>query len=404
VSAQPATHDAAAASASGAVHDRVRRLLAAHPPDTTPAREFLAAQFDAGLAWVHFPAGHGGLGIDRATQLGVDELLRDAGAPAPPLECIIGLGMAAEVLVAHGTAGQRTRHLRPIFTGEEIWCQLFSEPGAGSDIAGLATRAEQAVGGWRVTGQKVWTSLAHLARFGLLAARSDPTVPKHRGLTFFILDMAAPGVDIRPIRQITGDGEFNEVYLDAVRIDDSQRLGDVGGGWDVILTTLMSERVALGAGLAGSAGESIGRLLDLWRSDRAVRDPVLRDRVAAAWILATAHGRLVERAAEDVRAGRAGPAGSLGKLSGTRLSQELTELTLDILGAAGALYGSYAMQRHRAAHDDRTPGRAFLRARANTIEGGTSEVMRSIVGERVLGLPGEPRSDRDVPWQDLPRG
>jgi alkylation response protein AidB-like acyl-CoA dehydrogenase len=404
VSAQSTTHHGPADTAPGAVSDRVRRLLAEHPPGTTPARDFLAAQFDAGLSWVHFPAGHGGLGIDRAAQLQVDELLRDAGAPAPPPECIIGLGMAAEVLVAHGTAGQRTRHLRRIFTGEEIWCQLFSEPGAGSDVAGLATRAEPSVGGWRVTGQKVWTSVAHLARFGLLAARSDPAVARHRGLTFFILDMTVPGVDIRPIRQITGDGEFNEVHLDAVHIDDSQRLGEVGGGWDVILTTLMSERVALGTGLAGSTGDSVDQLLGLWRSDQAVRDPVLRDRVVTAWILATAHSRLAERAVEDFRAGRAGPAGSLGKLSSTRLNQELTELTLDVLGAAGALYGSYAMQRHRAAHDDRTPGRAFLRARANTIEGGTSEIMRNIVGERVLGLPAEPRLDRDVPWRDLPRG
>jgi alkylation response protein AidB-like acyl-CoA dehydrogenase len=213
----------------------VAEFLARHDPATTERTAFLRARFDAGLAWIEYPVGSGGLGAPAELQPLVDAAFAAAGAPDnAPLRNGIGLGMAAPTLLRHGTPEQRQRWLRPLWTGEEIWCQLFSEPGAGSDLAAVATRARRIEDGtgWIVDGQKVWTSLAHRARWGLLLARTDPDVPKHRGLTYFICDMAAPGVEVRPLRQITGEAEFNEVFLSGVRLPDALRLGGVGGGPD----------------------------------------------------------------------------------------------------------------------------------------------------------------------------
>ncbi len=227
---------------------RVRRLLDERPPATTERLDFLRARFDAGLAWVHFPEGLGGLGIARHHQGRVDALLCEAGAPDnDPRRNGIGLGMAAPTILAFGTDEQQRRFLRPLWTGEEVWCQLFSEPGAGSDLAALATRAVADGDEWVVNGQKVWTSGAHEARFAILVARTDPSVPKHAGLTYFVCDMTDPGVDVRPLRQITGEAEFNEVFLTDVRIPDGHRLGAVGEGWRVATATLNNERVAIGA-------------------------------------------------------------------------------------------------------------------------------------------------------------
>src|SRR4051812_31010773 len=260
--------DAAVAPAD--VRARVRDLLAAHDPASTPPVEFLRARFDAGLAWVHYPAGLGGLGAPRALQAVVDAELAAAHAPDnDPRRIGIGLGMAAPTILAFGTPEQQRRWLRPLFTGEEVWCQLFSEPGAGSDLAGLATRAVLQPDGetWIVDGQKVWTSNAHAARWALLLARHDPAVVKHAGLTYFVLDMTDPGVEVRPLRQITGEAEFNEVWLNGVRIPDAHRLGPVGAGWKVAQATLMNERIAIGGSAApresgmigGSAGPRRGR-------------------------------------------------------------------------------------------------------------------------------------------------
>ena len=231
------------------VQARVAELLAAHDPATTPPVEFLGARFDAGLAWVWFPEGQGGLGLSPEAQGVVERDLARAGAPNEYERNVIGYGMGAPTVLAHGTEEQRSRYLRPLFTCEEIWCQLFSEPGAGSDVAGLATRAERDGDEWVVNGQKVWTTLGHMARWGMLVARTDPDVPKHRGMTYFILDMHAPGVEVRPLRQMTGDAEFNEVFMTDVRVPDSQRLDEVGAGWRVAMTTLMNERVAIGGGV-----------------------------------------------------------------------------------------------------------------------------------------------------------
>ncbi|HJY03322.1 MAG TPA: acyl-CoA dehydrogenase family protein, partial [Streptosporangiaceae bacterium] len=234
------------------LRERTRAFLAEHDPHEMPRQDFLNARFDAGLAWVHYPEGLGGLGLSRSLQQVVDAEFAAAGSPGNDAEHnAIGLGMAAPTILAYGTDEQQKRWLRELWTGREIWCQLFSEPGAGSDLAALATRAVRDGDGWVVSGQKVWTSLAQLAKRALLLARSDPDVPKHQGLSYFSLDMTAPGVEVRPLRQITGEAEFNEVFLTDVRIPDQDRIGPVGEGWKVANATLMSERVNIGASRAG---------------------------------------------------------------------------------------------------------------------------------------------------------
>ena len=246
-------------TAAADLRQRVADFLAAHDPATTDRLEFLRGRYDAGLAWVSFPEGHGGLGLPPTLQPEVDRLFAEAGAPDNnPQANVIGLGMAAPTILAFGTEAQRQRFLKPLWTGEEVWCQLFSEPGAGSDLAGVATRAVRKGDTWVVNGQKVWTSSAHSARFGILVARTDPDVPKHAGLTYFLCDMTDPGVDVRPLRQITGEAEFNEVFLTDVRIPDSQRLGAEGEGWKVATATLNNERVAIG-GKAAPREERHGR-------------------------------------------------------------------------------------------------------------------------------------------------
>lgn len=258
---------------SSLVVDLVRR----HDPETTSAKEFLEARFDAGLAWVRFPVGDGGLGREQSLQQVVDDRLKDLGAPAPVVgENAIGHGMAAPTIAAFGSPAQRKRFLRPLWTNDEKWCQLFSEPGAGSDLAAVSTRAVRDGDGWVVNGQKVWTSGAHVADWAILLARTDVDVPKHQGMTYFLCDMSDPGVEVRPLRQITGEAEFNEVFLTDVRIPDSCRLGDVGGGWKVANATLNNERVAISAGSEREAG-LVGLIAERWRMDPAYRSPDLRD-------------------------------------------------------------------------------------------------------------------------------
>jgi alkylation response protein AidB-like acyl-CoA dehydrogenase len=382
----------------------VDRLLAEHDPARTPTEEFLGAQFDLGLAWVDFPQGSGGLGKSGRLQERVNARLREAGAPWAALHNPIGVGMAAPTIVAWGTEAQRRRWLRPLFTGEEVWCQLFSEPGAGSDVAGLATRAVADGDEWVVNGQKVWTTLAHVATWGLLLARTDPDVPKHRGLTYFALSMRDAGVEVRPLRQMTGEAEFNEVYLTDARIPDTDRLGDVGAGWSVAITTLMNERVSIGGIVTPRGSGPIGEAIELWRSHRR-DDPVARDRVCQLWIRSEALRLTNIRAANARRQGTPGPEGSTGKLAAAELAKAVYDCCVDLLGAEGTLYTSYEMIRpDRAGTGGKDVRKAFLRSRANSIEGGTSEIMRNILAERVLGLPGDPRVDKDLPWSKVPRG
>jgi alkylation response protein AidB-like acyl-CoA dehydrogenase len=382
-------------------------FLAAHDPATTERLEFLRARFDAGLAWVHYPLGLGGLGASRALQPLVDERFTAAGAPTNrPDRIAIGLGMAAPTVATHGTDEQRRRWLRPLWTGEEVWCQLFSEPGAGSDFAALATRAvrDGDDGDWVVNGQKVWTSIAHEARWALLPARTDPDVPKHRGLTYFVCDMHAPGVEVRPLRQATGEAEFNEVFLTDVRIPDAYRLGEIGEGWRIAQTTLMNERVAIGGGAQPREGGMIGVLADTWRQRPDVRTSALHDRLMQLWVAAEAARLTGERLRRQLADGQPGPEGSATKLVFAELNQEISSFALDLLGEEGLRYDDWTMRRPAGVDfTRRTPGYRYLRAKGNSIEGGTSEILRNIIAERILGLPGEIRVDKDVPWKDLPK-
>jgi alkylation response protein AidB-like acyl-CoA dehydrogenase len=376
--------------------------LAAHPPRSTDARTFLGAQFDAGLAWVHFPDGHGGLGASPKLQKAVNERLLAAGAPSPYPRNPIGHGMGAPTVVTHGSDEQRDRYLRPLFTGEEIWCQMFSEPGAGSDVASLATTAVRDGDEWVVEGQKVWTTLAHLARWGMLLARTDPDAPKHKGMTYFVVDMHAPGVEVRPLRQMTGDAEFNEVFFDDVRIPDAERLGEVGEGWRVALTTLMNERVAIGGAIPARGSGLIREALKAW-DDTTSRDAARRDVLAKLWIEAEVLRLTNIRAAQMRSVGTPGPEGSVGKILMAEHNKRVMDFALDLMGATGMLYSSYEMHRPEGALYWDCPQKAFLRMRANSIEGGTTEVMKNILGERVLGLPGDVRVDKDLPWREVPR-
>jgi alkylation response protein AidB-like acyl-CoA dehydrogenase len=363
--------------------------------------DFLRARFDAGLAWVHFPEGLGGLNAPRELQTVVEAEFADA----PQLDVGrmgIGLGMAAPTILAVGTEDQKKRFLRPLWTGEEIWCQLFSEPGAGSDLATLATRAVRDGDEWVVDGQKVWTSGAHHARWGILVARTDPDVPKHRGLTYFVCDMAAPGVDVRPLRQITGEAEFNEVFLTGVRLADDLRLGAVGDGWRVAQTTLMNERVAIGGNPVRRGGGMIGVVADTWRSHPELRTHDLHQRLLRLWIEAEVTRLAGARLREQLAAGQPGPEGSGMKLAFAKINQALSGLDLELRRDLG--YDSWAFRRSEGVDMvGREPGYRYLRAKGNSIEGGTSEILRNIIAERVLGLPSEPRIDKDVPWKNLPR-
>jgi alkylation response protein AidB-like acyl-CoA dehydrogenase len=389
--------------------DDIRRLvgefLATCDPATVPPAEFLRARFDAGLAWVHFPAGLGGLGAPRALQTVADAEFAAAGAPTNHPERIgIGLGMAAPTILAFGTDEQRTRWLRPMWTGEEVWCQLFSEPGAGSDLAGLATRAVRDGDDWLVTGQKVWTSSAHVARWAIIVTRSDPDAPKHSGLTYFACDMTAPGVEVRPLRQLTGEAEFNEVFLTGVRIPDSHRLGAVGDGWRVAVATLMNERVAIGGAAVPREGGMIASAARTWRDRPDLRTEGLHDRLLRLWVDAEVARLASERLYQQLAAGQPGPEGSAAKLVFARLNQDISGFEVELAGADGLLYDDWTLRRPESADFfGRGPGFRYLRARGNSIEGGTSEVLRNIIAERVLGLPAEIRMDKDVPWKDLPR-
>jgi alkylation response protein AidB-like acyl-CoA dehydrogenase len=384
---------------------RVRALLESHPPDGVDRLSFLQARFDAGLPWVGFPEGLGGLGLPRALQAVVDAELDAAGAPDNhPRSIGIGLGMAAPTILAHGTEEQKRRWLRPLWTGEEVWCQLFSEPGAGSDLAALGTRAVRDGDDWVVNGQKVWTSMAHEARWGILVTRSDPDTPKHRGMTYFGCDMTAAGVDVRPLRQATGEAEFNEVFLTDVRIPDGDRIGAVGDGWRVATSTLMNERVAIGGQSAPREGGMLGMVTDVWRTRPELRTPGLHSELLELWVRAEGSRITGERLRQQLAAGTPGPEGSAAKLMFSDLNQKLSGLLLELLGEDGLAYDDWTMRRPTEVHfHGNRPGYSYLRAKGNSIEGGTTEILLNIVAERVLGLPGEIRVDKDVPWKDLPR-
>ncbi len=384
-------------------------LLADHDPSKEGYEEFRGHQFDAGLAWVMYPEGHGGLGVRPQLQRDVNRRLADAGA-APMNPSHFFFALAGPTIVTHGSEENKKRFLKPMFTGEEVWCQLFSEPGAGSDFAGLACKAVEDGDEWVVNGQKVWNTLAHIADWGLLVTRTDPDMPKHKGMTYFAVDMHSPGVEVRPLRQITGEAEFNEVYLTDARIPDSHRIGARGEGWRVALTTLMNERTAIGGGGGGAPKQGsgpIGQLVDVWKSlpDEA-RTRAARDEITQLWIQAETLRLTNIRAAQAAKAGNPGPEGSVGKMIGAELNKDIYSKAVGLRGMAGQIDYDYTFRRPEAVDLSGTSdaiGYAFLRARANSIEGGTSEIMRNILGEQMLGLPGEPRVDKEIAWIEVPR-
>lgn len=396
------------------LRQRTQALLAEAHPDKVDRATFRGTQFDHGLAWVHFPEGHGGLDLTPNLQAIVnDEIRKNADTFYNDLELNpIGIGMGGPVVLTYASEEWKKRLLRPMFTGEEIWCQLFSEPSAGSDVAGLSSRAIRDGDEWVVNGQKVWTTLAHISKWGMLVTRTDPDVPKHKGLSYFLLDMESPGVEVRPLYQITGEAEFNEIFLTDVRIPTDRMLGDEGNGWQVAITTLMNERSALGGGSGHRRAGPTATLQKLWNerdkaSGSAAADAIMRDRVTQIHIEAELLRITGLRAKAAMKAGaNPGPEGSVGKLAQSEIYKRTWETCLDVMGKDSLLFEEgYELRRPGTESRDaeQLAKYQFLRSRANSIEGGTSEVMRNILGERVLGLPGEPRVDKAVAWKDIPR-
>jgi alkylation response protein AidB-like acyl-CoA dehydrogenase len=356
----------------------------------------------SGLVVPTWPVAYGGLDLRPAAARRVERELQpyNLGRLNP-----LGLNLAAPALFAHGTEEQRQRFLPPIVRNEEVWCQLFSEPGAGSDLASLATRAERDGDRWLVTGQKVWTTWAHVADYGVLLARTDPAVPKRQGITYFLLDLHQDGVEVRPLRHITGEVDFNEVFLDRAVVPDAQRVGDVGDGWRVANATLSGERqMVSGAGSGGVdriGGRGVDHVVDLARRTGRACEPVLRQELMRAYSEERIRDWTNQRVRAGVKAGRSpGPESSVGKVHQGGLNQRVQELAVRILGAD-------AIGWQPDETDDATTlppeVRGMLRSRANTIEGGTTEVNKNILGERVLGLPRDPDAWHGSPWNEVPR-
>jgi alkylation response protein AidB-like acyl-CoA dehydrogenase len=390
------------------VNDALDSFLATHDPKTITDMEFRGARFDAGLAWVHFPQGFGGMGLRPDLNRIVERRLHDAGAAhADPSTFFMAL--AGPTIVTHGSDEQKERFLRPMFTGEQRWCQLFSEPGAGSDFAGLGTKAIRDGDEWVVNGQKVWNTMAHLGDWGMLVTRTNPDAPKHKGMTYFAIDMRAEGVEVRPLRQITGEAEFNEVYMTDARVPDANRIGAEGEGWRVALTTLMNERAEIGGGGSGEAkkGGAARDAVKVWESvAEHQRTAQAKDMLMKLWVRGEVARLTNARAAQNARIGNPGPEFSVAKLAMAELNKELFSYCVNLMGPEGQIGYDYTFRRPEELETtgaSRGPRHAFLRTRANSIEGGTSEIMRNILGEQVLGLPGEPRLDKDVAWIKVPR-
>ena len=334
-------------------------------------REWSRKLYEGGYAGLTWPKEYGGAGAPYSFQAILYEEL--AAVQAPSHVGVIGLSMAGPTIVAHGTEEQKARYLKPILSAEEIWCQGFSEPDAGSDLAAARTRAERRGEVYVVDGQKVWSSFAHIADFCILVTQSDPDAPRYRNLTYLLVDMHAPGVEVRPLRQITGEAEFNEIFFTAVEVPVENRLGEEGEGWQVAMTTLLHERATLGFALTAALDALFGRLLEEARGREL--DPRLREALAREWVELQALRYTNYRALGTYeRTGIPGPEGSGVKLRWSEANQRLTKLAREVRGPEGIL-------------DDGWWNHQQLRSRGNTIEAGTSEVLRNIISERVLGLP-----------------
>jgi alkylation response protein AidB-like acyl-CoA dehydrogenase len=349
-------------------------------------REWQLQLHEAGWAGISWPQEYGGRGATMIEQaiFAAEASRQEAPAPAN----VLGLAMGGPVVIAHGTDEQKARYLEPILTGEEIWCQGFSEPESGSDLASLKTRAVKDGDEWVVTGQKVWTTFAQYAKWCMLVARTDPDAPKHQGLTYFLMDMEQEGVQTRPLVQITGEGEFNEVFFEEARVPDANVVGGVGNGWAVAITTLMNERAGLAFGAISQIQNSLGRLAKLAQETpanggTAAEDPYFRQRIAQLNIeVETMRLNAYRGLTKTMQSGIPGPEGSLGKWQWADLNQDLTELALEIEGANAVLMRG---AEHAVAGGAWQYG--FLRSRANSIEGGTTDILKNIIAERVLGLP-----------------
>jgi acyl-CoA dehydrogenase len=361
------------------------------------AQKWRAKRYDAGFGWITGPEEYGGRGLSAAHQRTYDALESRYDVPNQGFFGI-GLGMVAPTILAHGSEEAKDRYLRAMHRADIVACQLFSEPGAGSDLASLQTRAERDGEEWVLTGQKVWTSGAQYSDIGEIIARTDADLPKHRGLTGFVVDMRAPGVEVRPLRQMTGGASFNEVFFTDVRVPDDHRLGDVNNGWNVALTTLMNERAAIGAG--GAGGSSTGmltRAIEMTKAFGLADDPIVRQRLAALIVKSRVNQYTNQRAMDRIRAGQTpGPELSIAKLSGTELAMGLADFASSVLGpkltADTGEWGTFAWSQL-------VVGNPGMR-----IAGGSDEVMRNIVGERVLGLPKEPGIDTTSPFRELKVG
>jgi alkylation response protein AidB-like acyl-CoA dehydrogenase len=350
----------------------------------------------AGWACLHWPKEYGGRGASPIERVIWQQ--EEGAFGKLSFTFIIGHGMCGPTMMAYAGEEHKRRYLPPLASGEDIWCQLFSEPAGGSDVAGLRTRAEKRGDDWIINGQKIWTSGAHYSDYGILLTRTDPTVPKHKGLTMFFLSMKSPGIEIRPIKQANGNSDFNEVYFTDVKIPDSQRLGAVNDGWNVSLTTLMNERMSIGGGMATGFSELFDFCSNLMLEDGpAIDDRNVRSKLATWAVRASGLKYTNMRAISSLSKGeRPGPENSIGKLVAGSMIQDIAAYAMDLQGAAGVLSGP---------EDAEVAGRfqaMLLRAPGTRIEGGTDEIMRNIIAERVLGLPGDIRVDKDVPFNQIP--
>ncbi len=363
------------------------------------AKDWQATKFDNGWAVLTWPKEYGGQGLGRLENVIFNQ--EEARFKTPPNIYGIGHGMLGPTLMTHGTEEQKARYIKEMARGQVVWCQLFSEPAAGSDLAGLRTSAVRDGDDWVLNGQKIWSTGAHFSDWGMIVTRTDPEVPKHDGLTYFIVDMHAPGIECRPIKQINGGAGFNEVFFNEVRVPDSNRLGGVGEGWKVAITTLMNERVSIGAG-GGS-----GRTKDLFRLARACRkrgrpaieDSAVRQRLADIFITSKGLQYTGYRTLSALSRGQTpGPEGSIGKAVGAPFGQELAAFAMELQGVLGGLLDPSAALQEGMWQE------SYLGAPGLRIAGGTDEILKNVIAERVLGLPSEHRADKGIPFRDVPTG
>ena len=358
-------------------------------------------KYDAGWACIRWPEEYGGRGASPIEQVIWNQ--EEGKFPTPGGVFGIGQGMAAPTLMAWASEEHKRKHLPPLASGEHIWCQLFSEPAGGSDLAALRTRAEKDGDEWVINGQKIWTSGAHYSDYGIIVVRTDPTVPKHKGLSYFFLDMKSPGVDIRPIKQISGGANFNEVYFNDVRIPDDQRLGAVGQGWQVALTTLMNERLAIGAGGMGG-GVGFRQMFNLARKlevdgEPAIKDRNVRAKLASWYAQETGLKYTGYRALSALSRGDTpGPENSIGKLVAASKTQDMASFAMDLLELSGAISDPAYAEAHGIYQA------TFMGAPGGRIAGGSDEIMLNILSERVLGLPQDVRVDKGIPFNEVPTG